>query len=304
MVTFKDISDTESIVLQIVSSLVSKDIPNYVTLKSKIKHDLGFDSLTTLEMCVEIESAFNVSIESKMSSIKTVGDIVYLIENNNEIDNNVDFNIEDYPLPKTKNHIKQLIHFMRLSKFTWQFHVEGINNLPSDGRYILCPNHQSHLDSLWVWSAIGRKRVDLEKICCLAKQEHLSNSNSRFMLTLLGGIPVDRSGNTVPAMKRALACIQEGYTMLIHPEGTRTLDGKIGEFKGGAAKLAIDSDVPLIPVRIEGAWNIFPPHRKLPKLFGFKKNYPLTIAFGKPIHPTGRSVDDLTAQLQKDVEGL
>ena len=92
--------------------------------------------------------------------------------------------------------------------------------------------------------------------------------------------------------------------MLIHPEGTRTLDGKIQNFKGGAAKLAIDANVPLIPVRIEGAWNIFPPHRKLPRIFGLKGSYPLNISFGKPIEPDGRNVEELTAVLQSEVEGL
>ena len=92
--------------------------------------------------------------------------------------------------------------------------------------------------------------------------------------------------------------------MIIFPEGTRSRDGKIHEFKGGAAKLAIDADVPLIPVRIEGAWNIFPPHRKLPRIFGWKGSYPLYISFGEPIFAEGRSVEELTALLQSAVEGL
>ena len=92
--------------------------------------------------------------------------------------------------------------------------------------------------------------------------------------------------------------------MLLHPEGTRTLDGKIREFKGGAAKLAIDAGVPLIPVRIEGAWDIFPPHRKIPNIFSRKGRYPISIVFGKPITPDGKSVEELTAMLQNEVERL
>jgi 1-acyl-sn-glycerol-3-phosphate acyltransferase len=105
-------------------------------------------------------------------------------------------------------------------------------------------------------------------------------------------------------MNRALACIQDGYTMLIFPEGTRSRDGKMHEFKGGAAKLAIDSGVPLIPVRIEGAWNILPPHRKFPRIFGLRGSYPLSITFGKPIVPDNRTVEELTTALQKAVERL
>jgi len=179
--------------------------------------------------------------------------------------------------------------------------VSGLENLPADGRYILCPNHQSYLDSIWIWTAIGHKRVDLRKITCLAAEVFLP---SKFTLAMLGGIPVERNGNTIPAMKRGLACIRDGYTMLIHPEGTRTRDGKMHEFKGGAAKLAIDANVPIIPVRIDGAWDIFPPHKKRPKIFRFGGRYPISITFGKPIEPDGKNIEGLTALVQGEVERL
>jgi long-chain acyl-CoA synthetase len=190
---------------------------------------------------------------------------------------------------------------MRLSRLTWRFDISGLENLPADGKYILCPNHQSYLDSLWIWAAIGHKRVDLRKITCLAAEVFLP---SKFMLAMLGGIPVERNGNTIPAMKRGLACIEQGNTMLIHPEGTRTRDGKMHDFKGGAAKLAIDAAVPVIPVRIDGAWDIFPPNKKRPKIFRFGGRYPISISFGEPIAPGGKSVEDLTAQIQSAVEQL
>ena len=190
---------------------------------------------------------------------------------------------------------------MRLSRLAWRFDVSGLENIPAGGKYILCPNHQSYFDSLWIWAAIGHKRVDFNRICCLAAEVFLS---SKFALAMLGGIPVERSGNTIPAIKRGLACIQDGYTMLIHPEGTRTRDGKMHEFKGGAAKLAIDADVPIIPVRIDGAWDIFPPHRKRPKIFRFGRRYPIKISFGKPIPPGGKSVEKLTGQIYSAVAQL
>jgi 1-acyl-sn-glycerol-3-phosphate acyltransferase len=123
-------------------------------------------------------------------------------------------------------------------------------------------------------------------------------------LAMVGGIPIERNGNTVPAMTRALKLIKDGYTMLIFPEGTRTRDGKMQKFKGGAAKLAIDANVPLIPVRIEGAWNIFPPHRKRPKIFGWQGSYPLKIKFGEPLLPDIMSVEELTELLQSKVMDL
>ena len=293
--------DIETTIIQIISSTVNREIAASVTLESSLKNDLGLDSLTMLEICVEIENAFNVSIEGKMGGINTVCDIITLIENDGAGSRDFAYDMDDYPLPKTERHLQKLKRYIQLSRLAWRFDVSGLENIPTNGKYILCPNHQSYYDSVWVWAAIGHKRVDLRKICCLAAELFLP---SKFTLAMLGGIPVERSGNTIPAMKRGFDCIQNGYTMLIHPEGTRSRDGKIQEFKGGAAKLAIDANVPIIPVRIDGAWDIFPPHKKRPKVFRFGRRYPLRISFGKPIAPDGKSVEELTSQAQSEVERL
>jgi len=291
----------EDKVVQIIEKYADDNI---VTFDSRLKGELGFDSLTMMELMVELESTFSISIADVIGTAKTVRDIVVLIESGGTAKDGLSYNIEDYPLPKTENDIKKLKRFMRLSRIFWRFNISGLEHIPTIGSYILCPNHQSHYDGLWVWTSIGDKHVDISRICCLAKQEHLDSKRSRSGLVMLGGIPVDRRGNTIPAMKRALECIQDGYTMLVHPEGTRTLDGKIHEFKGGAAKLAVDAGVPLIPVRIEGAWDIYPPHRKAPRIISRRGRYPLYISFGKPIVPHDRTVEELTTILQNEVERL
>ncbi|MCL2024119.1 MAG: 1-acyl-sn-glycerol-3-phosphate acyltransferase, partial [Oscillospiraceae bacterium] len=231
--------DVKAIVLQIVSQMTHTEMAESVTPESRLKQDLGFDSLSALELCVALESALHVSVESKISGVSTVQDLIALVGRGGGR-GGLPYDIEDYPLPKTESHIQRLKGYMRRSRLLWRFAVSGLDNLPSDGRYILCPNHQSYYDCLWIWAAIGSERVNLWKIACLAAEVFLPEQEK---LTMLGGIPVERSGNTVPAMKRALACVKNGYTMLIHPEGTRTRDGKMQAFKGGAAKLAIDAGV-------------------------------------------------------------
>ena len=288
----------KNIVLDIMSNYTDEST---ITLDSHLQYDLGFDSLTMLEVCLEVENEFNVHIAENIKAAKTVGDIVVLIGKGNPKKHDILYNINDYPLPKTKRHTRRLKRLMWLSRFLWEFKVYGTENIPTNEQYILCPNHQSLYDSLWVWAAIGSKQVDLQKISCLAAEVFIS---MRDELTMLGGIPVERNGNTVPAMKRAQSCINDGYIMLIFPEGTRTRSGKIQKFKNGAAKLAIDANVPIIPVRIDGAWDIFPPQRKRPKIFRIGRRYPIKISFGKPINPDGKSVEELTAQLQSEVEQM
>ena len=294
----------EENILQIITMLIDDENSKNITLESRLKNDLGIDSLKMLELCVEIENVFNITINEGVGGIETVQDLIDLVLSDNCSRLGLSYNIEDYPLPKTKKDVKRLKKYMWLSKMLWRFEVSGVENIPTDKNYILCPNHQSHFDSLWVWTAISKNRVNLDKICCLAKQEHLQSKKSKTGLVMLGGIPVDRSGNTTPAMKRAIHCIQDGYSVLIHPEGTRTLDGKMQKFKGGSAKLAIDTDVAIIPVFIDGAWDIFPPHRKMPKIFRFGGRYPIKISFGKPIQPNNKTVEELTSILQSEVEKL
>jgi long-chain acyl-CoA synthetase len=288
--------DTESVLLNLLAGFAEGQA---VTPDSSLKYDLGFDSLTLLELCVALEEAFQMAVADDMGGAETVRDLITLINNGGGKRGAV-YNIEDYPLPKKRRHRAAFRLFMGLSRLVWKFDVSGLENIPAGGRYILCPNHQSYLDSLWIWTAM-RRRVDLRKICCLAAEVFLP---AKFMLSMLGGIPVERQGNTIPAMKRGLDCIQDGYTMLIHPEGTRTRDGAMHEFKGGAAKLAIDAGAALVPVRIDGAWDIFPPGKKLPKICRLGKRHSLKISFGKPLAPEGKSVEELTALLQSEVARL
>ena len=300
----KSNNDAEAAVKKIISSFIGNDIATSITSESNLRYDLGFDSLKMLELCVEVENQFKISTEKSIGNIKTVGDIISFVENSDSQNSYEAYDINDYPLLRTKKHIRWLKRLIHLSKRLWNFEVSGLENIPVGERYILCPNHQSHLDSLWIWAAIGTKYVDVTKICCLAKQEHLDSKISVFGLTLLGGIPVDRSGNSAVAMKRGLDCIKNGYVMLIHPEGTRTKSGKIQKFKGGAAKLAIDAQALIVPVCITGAWDIYPPHKKIPKFSCFRKRHTIKIFFGKPIVSEDKSVEDLTTQTYNEVRWL
>ena len=195
----------------------------------------------------------------------------------------------------------------------WKFEILGGENIPLNGNFILAPNHESHLDGLWVWTAIHMgiqnktilNTVDFAKICCLAKEEHLDSSVSKLFMNLVGGIPVDRSGNTAPALRQCEECLKNGYYVLIHPEGTRTRNGEMNHFKKGAAEMAIRTRTNIIPVTISGAREIFNPENRLPRIFDRKKlsRYKLTISFGKAINPVEKNVCEITTELEKCVRG-
>jgi 1-acyl-sn-glycerol-3-phosphate acyltransferase len=199
--------------------------------------------------------------------------------------------------------------FGSISRVIWHIEVNGIENIPKTGAFILCPNHESHFDVLWIGSCLPPKLR--YQICTLAKKEHFENIFNRLFVSLMGAIPTERQGNILPALSTASQVLRANRPLLIHPEGTRTRNGKMLPFHRGAANLAIATNTPLIPVRIIGAYNIFPSQRHIPKLFDwFKfKRYKLQIIFGSPIYaPQNQNSlvaeTNLTEQLRQEVERM
>jgi len=176
---------------------------------------------------------------------------------------------------------------------------------------ILCPNHESHLDFFWVASFLP---IHLQKnLFCFSKIEHFRSRLLLPFVRLARAIPVDRGGNFGPALQRGFAALQRGKSLFIHPEGTRTRDGALGAFRRGAAKLAMDTGVPLVPVRIIGAYDIFPPQARWPRLFDLRarRKLRLRILIGSPIYPSSKSLekkedalDNLNLQLRDAVLDL
>ena len=275
----------------------------------KLAEDLNLDSITMFEICSELQTAYGTDFMDKLGSVVTVKDLADLINNGSRdlpaVKKSLD--LSKYPLQRTFIDRRLLGMFMRLSRKLYDFEVIGAEELPSNSHYIFCPNHESHFDGLWVFTAL-QGHLDCTNIACLAKQEHMDHSASRSMVRILGGIPIDRSGNPAPALKQAIKVLRRTNTQfLVHPEGTRTRTGAMGKFKKGVAQLSIDSGVPLVPVCIIGAYQIYPADKALPKLYNFKehKRMPLKIIFGTPIYPQDSdTAESLTEKLQSAVQEL
>jgi len=148
----------------------------------------------------------------------------------------------------------------------YPFRVKGRENLP-EGPALLCPNHISMVDPVLVVLSLPKHPV----LRLMGKAE-IFNKNKLFnwFFTKLGGFPVNRNGNDLNAIKTSLKCLQEGYKLLLFPEGTRVKEEGAGEAKGGAIMLATRAGVPIVPIYCGGK-----------KRF-FKRN---TVIFGEPYHP-------------------
>jgi 1-acyl-sn-glycerol-3-phosphate acyltransferase len=209
--------------------------------------------------------------------------------------------------------------FGKLSRVLWCLEFKGVENLPTEGTFILCPNHESHFDIFWI--AMGLPQAIRDRLCCFAKQELFEHPFHRAFAKVACAIPVDRDGYARPALRAGVQTLKSARPLLIHPEGTRTRTGEILPFMRGPAKLALSTGAPLIPVRIIGAYKIYPSHRLFPRIFDWKQlqRLKLSIVFGAPIYPSrGQShnkgaafgqgevttAHQLTEQLQEVVASL
>jgi 1-acyl-sn-glycerol-3-phosphate acyltransferase len=202
---------------------------------------------------------------------------------------------------------RRLAMFRRCSQVLWRLEAEGLEHLPSEGPVIFCSNHESHFDGLWIASVLPEERR--RRLCILAKKEHFDHWLNRQFARLIGAIPIDRDAAAVEALAKGRAVLDQGRSLIIHPEGTRTRDGDLLPFRKGAAVLSLVTGVPLMPVYLSGAFQVFAAHHRWPSLFDWRKfgRHSLGVRFGKPLWGNPTSTDDgagLTERLQKAVLDL
>ena len=175
--------------------------------------------------------------------------------------------------------------------------VAGLENLPP-GTCVLVCNHQSNFDAPFVFARLPKH------VRFVAKQELYRIPIFGAAIKAMGNIRVERTGSDGDR-KRIEAAIEQVRTrtsILFFAEGTRSTDGKLRSFKKGAAVLAIDAQVPLVPVAVAGAHEITPKGG-----LWVHSGRPLVLRVGKPIPTTGLGRGDrdtLTRQAHDAVAAL
>lgn len=240
-----------------------------VEMESRIKEDLNLDSLEVFQACVEIEEQTKLEVCKYISNeIVTIEDLFIAITDKRKSKFNIDYS--EYPKAKNVKRLKKVIK--GLNKL-YDIEISGIENIAPDRSQIICPNHESNYDPFMVISSLELNGFDIDNFCCFASEDVWNSKIMRTAFDLLGAIPVFRTENSSLALRRAKEILSgnEVTKLLIHPEGRRTRDGKLGVFKYGAATLSETTGTEIIPVCINGTGNVYPYGRKIPKLTGHEK---------------------------------
>jgi 1-acyl-sn-glycerol-3-phosphate acyltransferase len=187
--------------------------------------------------------------------------------------------------------------FYRLVRFVdrvvcrlwFRMKVEGMEHVPRRGGALLAVNHQSYLDILVIGASMPRH------VTFVARDTLTESRILAFIMHGCGAIFVRRGTSDRAALRAMAEHLAAGDLVAIYPEGTRSRDGRVGTFKGGAVMAARLGGVPIVPVGIRGAFQAWPRGRILPwpKKVG--------VRFGPPIDPT---LDDARERLEEAVRGL
>jgi len=263
--------------------------------------DLGFDSMQRVELLSRIEEQIGGNVEeSQLAQIYTVRDLVDAVLQSSASGPGMRTTFAGWKAILAEEPdaaavaclvgrqklntafwymVSRLMQVVALDRF--DLHVSGIDKLPKNGAYIISSNHQSFIDPLILASVLPPSVF--QKVFAVGTSEIFGEG---FMLRLarsLRVVVVDPDANLIPAMRAGAFGLRQGRPLILYPEGERSIDGKPRVFKKGAAILSIHMQVPIVPVAIEGFYEVWPRSQAFQ---GFK---PLKMVIGDPILPPPES---------------
>jgi len=190
--------------------------------------------------------------------------------------------------------------FRRIFSMWSGLRVVGLENLPPTGPYILAANHECHLDNLFIACLLPREVQ--RRIVVLSKKEHFAHLVTRIIARLCHGIPVDRTQISADVLGICAQALRQGGVLLIHPEGTRSPDGRLQPFKKGVAVLAYHVACPVVPIHIEGGHEFWPKHSFFPR-----SRSRIVVTIGPPIRwrpIPSQTVREFTRELRLRIAAL
>lgn len=286
-----------------------------IRLQDSLTKELGLDSLTFVELISHVEKKFETRIEGlEFGCLQTLEDLVGALEfaagppKKLSIFSRVyfaDFSPWEngrffWRLPRRAINVL----FRAMLKIRHRMKVEGLENLQPGGPFLFTPNHSSHFDLLTIAGSIPGDM--LHATFAVAAKDYFFNRTWKALLTRLvvNAIPFDRKGRINESMEICREALKMGGSLVIFPEGTRSPNGKLQDFKPGVAHLlAGHPNARAVPVFIDGAYGIMPKGSKLPGRGA------LRIVYGQPIsfRESGNDADSLkkiAERLRQEVQSL
>ncbi|MFZ2357511.1 MAG: 1-acyl-sn-glycerol-3-phosphate acyltransferase, partial [Candidatus Omnitrophota bacterium] len=303
---------------QKIMRYLSGQLKKPIYLDSHLEIDLGIDSLTRVELTLGLEALLSLKIPDEVVyDVSTVRDIIIRIQ---EIVQNlkpyqakvIQKSWAEILREEPKEEILQKIRikpriidwvftyifrssFKFMFRIFWFLRIKAVGNLPKDGPYLICPNHASFLDGFVIFSSLPLK---------LAINTYFVGFSYIFeyplfkwALKLARLVPIDPDTNLTDTMQAVTYLLSHKKIVCIFPEGMRSVDEKVKEFKKGVGILIKELVIPVVPAYIKGS------HQSWPRTSFLPKPYPLKVIFGRPLYPKelGRDYETIAKELREEV---
>jgi long-chain acyl-CoA synthetase len=311
---------------------------------SNLELDLGLDSMERVELLTDLEQEFGVRVpEEQTHQIFTLGALIDAIQpgtatvpDSHSPDGAPKGNTASLPplaasrpvadeswavllrdLPPVTDPVLSglleprpllepwLLLFVRLvSRVMSRVAVTGLDKLPRGGAFLICPNHQSYLDPFFVCGVLPART--LARTFFVGAVEYFETPLMKWVARKVHCVPVDPDSNLVPAMKAGAFGLAHGKVLILFPEGERSIDGTVKRFKKGGPILSRYMGVPVIPVAIKGAYEVWPRGGSFNwrGLLPWSRSH-VKVQFGDPMQFTdGESYAEGATRLREVVEGM
>ncbi|OGX26915.1 MAG: hypothetical protein A3J51_01730 [Omnitrophica WOR_2 bacterium RIFCSPHIGHO2_02_FULL_45_21] len=276
---------------------LSQELRIQVGMNDHLELDLGIDSLRRVELAIALEKKFNISIpDAGFSEIFTVKELLTKIAQlakSGKGETQVPQAqptwsqiIQETPVAGILDKINlrpgapdKVFSFIILNFFNLLFRtfcflrIKGKENLPTHKPFIICPNHASYLDGFIV-AASSHTKTGVN-LFFLGYSGYFLHPVIKWAVRISRLIAIDPAVNLTDAMQAAAYVLRNNKSLCIFPEGERSIDSKVKEFKKGVGILIRETDVLVIPCYIRGSYLAWPRGKFLPR------PCPIKIIFGK-----------------------
>ncbi|MGL5568894.1 MAG: AMP-binding protein, partial [Cetobacterium sp.] len=269
--------------------------------ESHLEIDLGLDSLDIVEIITFIQNTFGVDIsEEDFSRIKTVEALCQYVREKGGNFEEKEINwkkIFEEPVDLKMPSSKYVIPITTILKplFTWYIKLEkNINKLEKISPVIYIGNHQSMLDAFAFGQALPKDI--LKNTYFLAINIHFEGKIKKYLAENGNVILIDVNKNLKETLKIAAKVLKEGKNLVIFPEGARTRDGELQDFKKTFAMLSKELDIPVVPFAINGAYDLMPYGKGVPS------SGKMSITILDKILPENKSVEEIVKVTRDSIE--
>lgn len=295
------LSRFEDLAIKYISRVLNKD----VKIDDHLELDLGLDSLGRIELLSALQDLVNVGIDDSLAlelfQSRTVRDLVTKARGALPEDAFLGFVkreetvfwpnvLAELPSPANMKKIKlqfnafdravtfiEALFIKLLFKVIFFVRARGKENIPKDGPFVITPNHVSYLDAFYVLCALPVR---------LIPRTYFVGFGTIFRNPLIAWgvrfhrlVPIDADLNLAEALKMCAYILRQGKILVYFPEGQRTADGQLKEFRKGIGILLKEVNAKALPVYLDGAYKAWPRSRAFPLPAG------ITVRIGKCLEP-------------------